>query len=80
MRKRLSKNERSPKPVILVICEGETEEKYVEFLKWIFRLPITIRSKIAGNRISSRLVNRFIEELNLSDKGDSNIFICMMLT
>lgn len=31
--------ERKMKPVILVLCEGETEECYVEHLKQKYRLP-----------------------------------------
>lgn len=32
--------ERKMKPVILVLCEGETEEQYVEHLRQKYRLPI----------------------------------------
>ena len=37
---------RKMKPVILVLCEGETEECYIDFLKQKYRLPIKIVSKL----------------------------------
>ncbi|MDD7416064.1 MAG: hypothetical protein SPI86_05150 [Treponemataceae bacterium] len=37
--------DRKMKPIILVLCEGETEESYVENLKQKYRLPIKIVSK-----------------------------------
>ena len=47
------------KPVILVLCEGETEECYIDFLKQKYRLPIKIVSKIVGSKINERLIKRY---------------------
>ena len=57
-------NPRKMRPQFLVICEGETEEVYVNFLKQRYRLPIKIVSKIVGNNISSRLIKKHKEELS----------------
>lgn len=37
-----SRPSRKMKPVILVLCEGETEECYIDFLKQKYRLPISM--------------------------------------
>lgn len=74
MRERKFRKERTPRKVILVICEGETEKNYVEHLKIKYRLPIAIKSKIAGNRINSRLVNQFINETGIDNDVDSSVF------
>ena len=42
----------------LVLCEGETEEAYVSFLRQRYRLPIKIVSKIVRGKISQRLIDR----------------------
>lgn len=35
-------NPRKMRPQFLVLCEGETEEAYINFLKQQYRLPIKI--------------------------------------
>ena len=51
---------RNMRPQFLVICEGETEENYVNFLRQYYRLPIKIVSKIIGSKISQKIgVNHF---------------------
>lgn len=57
---------RKMKPIILVLCEGETEECYVEFLKRHYRLPIKIVSKVVGQKINERLISRILNELKLN--------------
>ena len=73
MRERKFRKPRSPKRVFLVICEGETEKTYVETLKHHFRLPITIKYKVVGNKINNRLLAQFINELGV-DKDDYKVF------
>lgn len=55
MRERRYKKARKPRKVFLVVCEGETEEDYVNILKRHYRLPITIKTKVSGNAVSIRL-------------------------
>lgn len=56
---------RKMKPVILVLCEGETEECYVDCLKQKYRLPIRVVSKVVGQKINPRLVERYKKELQI---------------
>lgn len=69
MRERRFKKSKKPKKVFLVVCEGETEEEYVNMLKRHYRLPIAIKTKVSGNIVNTRLVNQYIKELSL-DKDD----------
>lgn len=47
-------------PTLFVFCEGDTEEAYVNLLKSLYRLPsIQIRSKIGGNDITSKFIEKF---------------------
>ena len=57
-------NPRKMRPQFLVLCEGETEEAYINFLKQRYRLPIKIVSRIIGSNISQRLINIHKEELS----------------
>ncbi len=66
---------RKMKPMILVLCEGETEECYVEFLKRRYRLPIKIVSKVVGQRINERLVGRILNELRLNASERIDCFL-----
>lgn len=50
---------RKMRPQFLVLCEGETEENYVRFLRQNYRLPIEIVPKIVGSCITSDIVNRY---------------------
>ncbi len=63
------------KPVILYLCEGETEECYIDFLKQKYRLPIKIVSKIVGSKISARLIKRHKKELALSNSESIDCFL-----
>ncbi|MDE5876815.1 MAG: RloB family protein [Muribaculaceae bacterium] len=74
MRERRFKKKRIPRCVFLVVCEGETEKTYVEALKHYYRLPITIKTKVSGNKINSRLVNQYIKELDLTDNDEYKVF------
>ncbi len=52
-------NPRKMRPQFLVLCEGSTEEVYINFLKQRYRLPIKIVSKVVGSNISNRLIIRY---------------------
>lgn len=70
MKKERSRGSRRMKQVILVLCEGETEECYVDMLRQKYRLPIKVISKIVGQKIKQRLIDRHKKELriNAADK------------
>ena len=65
-RNKSGRPERKMKPVFLVLCEGETEECYVEHLRQKYRLPIKIISKIVGQQINQKLINRHKKELKIT--------------
>ncbi len=46
------------KPTFWVFCEGETEAAYIARLRSEYRIPIEIITKIAGNNISEKRINR----------------------
>ena len=48
---------RKMRPLFLVLCEGETEENYVNFLRQNYRLPIKIVPKIIGSKITQEIVD-----------------------
>lgn len=64
---------RTPRKVILVICEGDTEKAYVDMLRLHYRLPITIKARVVGNRINERLVNQFLKEEGLKGEDDAQV-------
>lgn len=66
---------RTMKPVILVLCEGETEECYVDSLKQKYRLPIKIVSKVVGSKINKNLIKRHKKELALTNSETINCFL-----
>lgn len=57
-------NPRKMRPQFLVLCEVETEDAYINFLKQRYRLPIKIVSKIIGSNISPRLIKKHKDELS----------------
>lgn len=74
MRERRFKKQRSTRKVFLVICEGETEETYVEILKRHYRLPIIIKTRVSGNFINERLVKQYLKESGIESDNDYRIF------
>ena len=74
-REKSSRPKRKMKPVILVLCEGETEECYVEHLKQKYRLPIKIVSKVVGQQINQKLINRHKKELKISATENIDCFL-----
>ncbi len=74
MRERKFNKTRKPHKVFLVVCEGETEEEYVNLLKRHYRLPISIKTKVSGNAISERLVIQYLKEFGLTKNDDFQVF------
>lgn len=74
-RKRELRPVRKMKPVILVLCEGESEERYVEMLRRHYRLPIKIVSKVVGQKINQRLVSRIQNEMKLNASERVSCFL-----
>ena len=56
-------NPRKMRPQFLVLCEGETEENYVNLLRQNYRLPIKIIPKVIGNKISQEIIKRHKKDL-----------------
>ena len=73
MRVRKYKKSRNPHKVFLVLCEGETEEEYINLLKRVYRLPITIKTKVIGNCINTRLVSQYVKDLGV-EQEDCSVF------
>ncbi|MCR5125684.1 MAG: RloB family protein [Treponema sp.] len=70
-----SRPARKMKPVILVLCEGETEALYVEHLKQKYRLPIKIVSKVVGQQVNQKLINRYKKELKITSTENIACFL-----
>lgn len=49
-------------PTYFVFCEGETERAYINLLRSHYRIPIEIKSKISGNRISQKQIDDFLRD------------------
>ena len=71
-----SRREKAPdkrmRRIALVICEGETEENYINLLKRWYKSPVRIVSHVEGTKINQSLVERRTKELKISalDKVD----------
>lgn len=74
-KKAVGRAARKMKPVILVLCEGKTEECYVDCLKQKYRLPIRVVSKVVGQKINSRLVERYKKELQIRRSEQIDCFL-----
>ena len=72
-KKRNLKPSREMKPVFLVLCEGDTEEAYINLLRQKYRLPVKVISRITGTSISANILQRYIraERIGLDDKVTS---------
>ena len=57
-------NPRKMKPLFLVLCEGETEEAYINLLKQRYRLPIRIVSKILGGSLYPKKIEQYKKEMS----------------
>lgn len=65
-RKRDAGKSRRMRPAILVACEGETEEVYVDFLRKQYRCPIKIVSRILGGDINERRIKSIQDSMKVS--------------
>lgn len=74
MRTRRFVKKKTPREIFLVICEGETEREYVEMLKLHYRLPVTIKTKISGSKISQRLVSQYLDDLGVGKEDSCRVF------
>ena len=74
-----SKREPSPsmrmRKIALVICEGETEERYINLLRKWYKSPIRIVSHIEGTKITQSLVDNRTRELKLSKYDKVHTFL-----
>lgn len=74
-----SKREQSPslrmRKIALVICEGETEERYINLLKKWYKSPIRIVPRVEGTKITQSLVDNRTRELKLSKWDKVHTFL-----
>lgn len=75
MKKQSTRSSRKMKQIILVLCEGETEECYINMLKQQYRLPIKVISKVVGQNINQRLIDSYIKEFKLDRSDKINCFL-----
>ena len=66
---------RQMRKVILVICEGETEENYINLLKKWYKSPIKIISHVEGSKISPSLVENRVRELKISQRDNVQAYL-----
>ncbi|MFZ2341360.1 MAG: RloB family protein [Bacteroidales bacterium] len=62
------------RPTYFVFCEGESEEAYIAYIRSKYRVPIEIKSKVAGSRISQQFVNRVLKYFPLHEKDRTFLF------
>jgi len=72
--KRTINPKRKINPVYFVFCEGETEEAYSTFLRHKYRVPIQIKTKVTGQKISNNFIQNYIKEIRrgVSSPSDKN--------
>lgn len=61
------------RPTFFVFCEGETEEAYISLLKRIYRIPVEISPKVAGNRITRKYIKNTM--MSKPDHPKDKIFL-----
>lgn len=61
--------------IVLVICEGETEENYINLLKKWYKTPIRIISHIEGTKITQSLIDNRAHELKISKRDKVKTFL-----
>lgn len=74
-RPRRERPERRMKPVFMVFCEGQTEQAYVEMLRSRYRLPIEIRTKILGPKVSQREIERHLKFVRIGETDKVRSFL-----
>lgn len=74
-----SKREKSPdkrmRKIALVICEGETEENYLNLVRKWYKSPMRIVSHIEGTRISQSLIDKHERGLKIYTKDKVDTFL-----
>lgn len=66
---------RKMKPVFLVICEGQSEATYVDFLRQTFRSPIKVITDVVGTSINKSLVARKTNAIKLTPTDNVRVFL-----
>lgn len=74
MRARRPSKKKNVRKVFLVICEGETEEEYINGLKRSLRVPVQVKTRICGNKITQRLISQYLAELGLEKEDSCSVF------
>lgn len=73
--KRIERKPRAMKRVFLVICEGQTEEAYIDFLRQKYRLPIKIVAKVSGGAIDNAKVKAYQNDMKISKTDNIKTFL-----
>jgi len=73
-KRRHSSPERRMKPMIMVFCEGDTEDEYTNLLKTRYHLKIKIMSKMTGQKLSQSLIDKHTKTEKLDPKDTIHIF------
>lgn len=68
MARRKSVQRRKINPIFFIFCEGETEKEYINYLRSRYKIPIEIKSKISGNKISQKHIRNFLKGKPTSPK------------
>jgi hypothetical protein len=66
---------RQMKPMIMVFCEGATEDEYINFLRIRYHAPIKIISKITGQQLSQKLIDQHTNTEKLNGKDTIHTFL-----
>lgn len=74
-RKREKAPEKRMRKIALVICEGETEENYLNLIKKWYKSPVRIISHIEGTKITQALVEKHEQGLKISSKDKVDTFL-----
>lgn len=61
--------------IALVICEGETEENYLNLIRKWYKSPVRIVSRVEGTRITQALVDKHERGLKISAKDKVDTFL-----
>lgn len=74
-----SKREKTPpmrmRKIALVICEGETEENYINLLRQWYKSPVRIVAHIDGTRVTPKLVENRVREVRISARDKVSAFL-----
>lgn len=74
-RRRQQAPPRKMKDVVLIFCEGQTEEAYIDMLRRYFRAPICIVSSIQGQSVSKHLIDEYKRSMQLNPSDRVSTFL-----